>query len=537
MNITEELIEQTYQFCYRRLSNPDDARDLAQDILCEALQAISSKREIRDFQSWYWKMARNRYAVVINRRNKKPTEYLVDDYAESLFDETNDLVDNIVMQEELSRMHAMIARMAKIHREILVEYYIREKPIKKIAKKLDIPEGTVKRRLFDAKREIRKEMTRMSGATKLSYAPDELEIWASQAWDNVEVFQDLLAKQILASCYRKGRSITELSEQIQVASIYLEDKMNALLRIGLLKRARKNRYLTNFIILSKNVVSAMLDDLEDVYNAMCETVYNTIMEHWEDIVEIGFYGTHLPQKYLNTTFLPMLMAWMGACCVDEYQKHTLSQKFRSAENDSFSYSSDRIMGLVLPADEQVLVDEAKATKWRSKGKGIETVDGHTYEVFDNFCVELFRVDRIDEIHGNNVELLYELSVNPQKELSAQEEVSVGVLIKQGYIKKREGNYYPEIVVFEEEKQAKIRRHLKQLFMPKAREYKDELVKIINAHLFPYIREDLVEQYYNYVIEVFMVPSSYMVCWGYEKQLFVKPENPDTCAAGIQLIKK
>lgn len=48
--ITEELMEQTYQFCYKRLSNPDDARDLAQDILCEALQAIASGRDIIHFQ-------------------------------------------------------------------------------------------------------------------------------------------------------------------------------------------------------------------------------------------------------------------------------------------------------------------------------------------------------------------------------------------------------------------------------------------------------------------------------------------------------
>ena len=61
--ITEELMEQTYLFCYKRLGNPEDARDLAQDILCEALQGLAGGRKIYQFESWYWRLARNRYAV------------------------------------------------------------------------------------------------------------------------------------------------------------------------------------------------------------------------------------------------------------------------------------------------------------------------------------------------------------------------------------------------------------------------------------------------------------------------------------------
>lgn len=139
MEITEELMEQTYQFCYKRLSNPDDARDLAQDILCEALQAISGGRKIMCFQSWFWKMARNRYAVMINRRNQKPTVFSMEDYMEELVSETEDLAEQIVLEEELSRMHAVIARLSEIHREILIQYYLKGQSIQKIATLLEVP--------------------------------------------------------------------------------------------------------------------------------------------------------------------------------------------------------------------------------------------------------------------------------------------------------------------------------------------------------------------------------------------------------------
>ena len=58
--INGELIENTYLFCVKRVSDSEAAKDLAQDILYEAVRALSGRREITAFYSWYWKMARNR---------------------------------------------------------------------------------------------------------------------------------------------------------------------------------------------------------------------------------------------------------------------------------------------------------------------------------------------------------------------------------------------------------------------------------------------------------------------------------------------
>ena len=60
--ITNELIESTYLFCIKRISDTEVAKDLSQDILYEALRVIASGKEFVSFYSWYWKMARNKYA-------------------------------------------------------------------------------------------------------------------------------------------------------------------------------------------------------------------------------------------------------------------------------------------------------------------------------------------------------------------------------------------------------------------------------------------------------------------------------------------
>ena len=66
--ITNELIEATYLFCVKRISDTEAAKDLSQDILYEALRVIASGKEFVSFYSWYWKMARNKYADYITSK-------------------------------------------------------------------------------------------------------------------------------------------------------------------------------------------------------------------------------------------------------------------------------------------------------------------------------------------------------------------------------------------------------------------------------------------------------------------------------------
>lgn len=47
------MIEATWLFCRKQLIRAEDAEDAAQEILCEALRAIRSGREIDRFYGWY----------------------------------------------------------------------------------------------------------------------------------------------------------------------------------------------------------------------------------------------------------------------------------------------------------------------------------------------------------------------------------------------------------------------------------------------------------------------------------------------------
>lgn len=68
-HFTEELIEKTFLWARKRLSDPNDAEELSAQIICEALAAYRSaekhSRPIAAFNPWYWKLAANQLNIFL----------------------------------------------------------------------------------------------------------------------------------------------------------------------------------------------------------------------------------------------------------------------------------------------------------------------------------------------------------------------------------------------------------------------------------------------------------------------------------------
>lgn len=71
--------------------------------------------------------------------------------------------------------------------------------------------------------------------------------------------------------------------------------------------------------------------------------------------------------------------------------------------------------------------------------------------------------------------------------------------------------------------------------PAAKEYAEQLSEKLNQYLLPKVRKDLLEQYYNYVVNIFLIPASSMMWWCKEQGLYDFSENPKKSKAGIFMI--
>ena len=216
-----ELMESTYLWCYRRLCNTHDAEDLSQEILLEAIisyrKACGKGEPPAAFYPWFWGIAKNRLRLFYRSRKKQAillgeTVGNLSDNEPCYFD-LCDIDEALIAEEERARLTFELSLLSRIQRECVVLYYLQNRSVKEIARILGIPEGTVKSRLFDARKNVKKGMEEPmeNNETKnkrLSYAPAELNMCGSNYIPSHWHFlQDTMVKQILVACAYEGKTV------------------------------------------------------------------------------------------------------------------------------------------------------------------------------------------------------------------------------------------------------------------------------------------------------------------------------------------
>ena len=86
---------------------------------------------------------------------------------------------------------------------------------------------------------------------QLSYAPAEVHIsYCGFASPAMQQMQDLFKKQITLLCYEKSKSVEELSEILQTDKVFIQDAVNSLTSLKMMK-CENGKYLTTFPMIHK----------------------------------------------------------------------------------------------------------------------------------------------------------------------------------------------------------------------------------------------------------------------------------------------
>lgn len=128
-----------------RLAGESALGDLVQEVFMKAWENRKKFRGESEASTWLYRIAYNS-AIDYLRRNKKRTYELPED----IYDETSleteqvgkDLVEKILQSLDLEQ------------RTLVVLFYLEERSVLEISKILEIPEGTVKSRLSQARTKI-----------------------------------------------------------------------------------------------------------------------------------------------------------------------------------------------------------------------------------------------------------------------------------------------------------------------------------------------------------------------------------------------
>lgn len=133
---------------YRYASNPSEAEDIAQDALLRAWRRRSTLRDSERKIQWLAAIVRNEAFRTHARVRPDPTSMI--DLQEGAEDE------RVLATVESADLHAALAGLSERDRRLLEMRYEEDLTQATIARRLGIPEGTVKVRLHRARNKLRR---------------------------------------------------------------------------------------------------------------------------------------------------------------------------------------------------------------------------------------------------------------------------------------------------------------------------------------------------------------------------------------------
>ena len=142
------------------LNNPMDAEDVSQNVLIRVCENIHTLRQPKAFRGWLGRIVTNEVRTHMSRSKSEHTAENIDDYAESLADESEEQLPqyNVEVKEFRQDVMDVLSNLPTRQREAMILYYYDQLSVVEIAKIMEIPHQSVSRYLTIARVECGKKL-------------------------------------------------------------------------------------------------------------------------------------------------------------------------------------------------------------------------------------------------------------------------------------------------------------------------------------------------------------------------------------------
>lgn len=249
--IITEYLKPIFGFALKRCRSIHDAEDLSQEIAAKAFRALLIKDNVGDAGKYIWTIAHNALSNYYRDTAKSTSFVSIDDVAERLT-VTDDLSNADESEIAISHLQSEIAYLSKLQRRIVIAYYFENRKQVDIAHELDIPLGTVKWHLFEAKKELKRGVTMTRNYGELKFNPIRLTRICCNGspgtrGSNANFFHSALSQNIAYSVRNAYKSINEISDELGVSPVYVESEAEFLYEYGFLLK-ENDKFISNIII-------------------------------------------------------------------------------------------------------------------------------------------------------------------------------------------------------------------------------------------------------------------------------------------------
>lgn len=234
--LIHEYMQKIYGFAVSRAFNLQEAEELSSDIVYEVYTSLLKLPELHNPAGYIWRISENVYSrYVMGKKREQHTS--LDDVTIPTYDRYQTEDESVEAQCALLRRE--IAYLTRTRREVIVAFYFGKKKITEIAETLKLPEGTVKWHLSRAKDELKEGMKMERNIGKLGLAPVRFTNMGHNGRPGKNggpeaYISGLIEQNVLYAVYFEPKTLSEISDELGISPVYLEDVVNKLAENGFL---------------------------------------------------------------------------------------------------------------------------------------------------------------------------------------------------------------------------------------------------------------------------------------------------------------
>lgn len=467
----ESYIEKVYGYAIKRTYSREEAEELAQEILFTAVRELPKLREESKFEPWLWGIANNVAKSFRRNLGKQRVMYSFDtleklSYEDEYFDDQEELYDSL---------RTKIAMLSAIYRDIIVLHYYEGLSTKTISEKLKVPEGTVRWRLAEARRKLKKECDQMN-ETALKPVKLKLDIYGNGNYNGTTIpfptvyIDDALSQNILYYCYEQPYNVEELAKVCGVPAFYIEERIENLVKREAVIEVSKGKYRTDFIIWSDKYGIYGEENAEKMLMPIMEKLLKALAHIAKEATEIDFYRAEKSESDLFYLYGVMAFSYVQA-------------HYCSLPNPRIQKKYD--------GNEWCYIGNMETGKHRRVGFGVQqsanlgSRGGYshtTYYAISGITFRQMMCDHYINVCGDI------LDGNPIEDVD-----SAANAIQDGYIvKKQDGSFFVTVPYFTKEQKAEFDAIVDRYLAPLMPEYAEFVNRFISGYkkLFPrHLQED------------------------------------------------
>jgi len=279
-----EYVKPIFGFALKRCKSIQDAEDLSQEIAIRAFRALLIRDDIDDMGKFIWTVAHNALSNYYRDHSKSIVGVPIDAVADLIEDPCSEMLKGND-RDAIHRLRTEIAYLSKMQRRIVIAYYFENRTQADIAREMDIPLGTVKWHLFEAKKELKRGMDTMRKAGELKFNPIRFHSFGINGSKGTkspdEFFRSALTQNICYCVRNTAKTINEIADDIGVSPVYVETEVEFLEEYGFLEK-QKNKYIANFII--SEPTAELLTMQDDMYKRAAKLFANDL---YDELISSG----------------------------------------------------------------------------------------------------------------------------------------------------------------------------------------------------------------------------------------------------------